>query len=726
MIGLEEMSVLPGRIRFKNLRLYSDKPLAFYINVYIHHLYGVKYSKVNHITSSILVIYDPQKTNHGLIRQNIDHAIEAAIRQRSEVLAQYKHFCETIEKRDRAKRNFLFYGLLYVLFKVKQSMYGKFSLSRNLRVLQLASAVTIIGGYPLVKGIYKRFAKHIPTDSEILLKLTAVSFTILRESTKGVFVLLLKQLNDYIKLSADVECQRMLNQTMHKTAGMVWMHGPHNQEILVPVENLSVGQVVGVHKGEMISVKGQVLEGPAVVNSLYYTGQPVATRIGEGSKVYEGMTVLSGKLKVKVDQLPESRNKCDIPMEQLRMHRRVEHYRKHIAPISIGAAVLSYLATGNIVNGLSVILLLCPSASGTALTSGIKSCMSLLKKHNIYLRNVNTFEKIIDTDHIVFDKTGTLTYGQMQIKEVIVLDQIYSENELLNICAACEADQYHPIAVTFKQEMNDYDIAKVQSSVLLPSKGVEAVYDGNSVLIGNQKLMSDHRIDVTKGLKQYEVFEKRLYTPVFISINNRLAGIIALQDILRDDAFEMVDKLKYRGLTNISLLTGDGKEKAQAIGQALHIRDIYSDCSYEDKGKVIEQKKKTGIVMMVGDGVNDVMAMKQADVSVSFADCCCDKVKLHSDCIIFEDDMERLADFIRLSQKSYRYVNQSIMYSKLHNITLGVLAFFGYFNPFAAKSFNTVNSLIVLLLNKRIEYLSAGKIVRGSAFGGSRKVFEDR
>lgn len=707
MVILQEISILPGRIRFRNHSLYYNKALANYITVYIDNLYGVKYSIVNHNTASILVVFDPLKINYHVIRKNIENAVLSTLQNKPDNIREYNEYYKTLEKRDKARRNLFIYGLIYLGLKVKNSIYGKFALSTNMGVLQAASAITIIGGYPLLKSFYKKFLKNIPTDSDILLSLTAVSFTLLRESSKGVLLLLLKALNDYIKYSADAQCQRLLTQSMNKTSEMAWLVSASGQEILVSIDALKINDMISAHEGEVIPVDGEVIGGSALINTLYYSGQPVISRMGKGSSVHSGISILSGNLEIKVEKLSERKNKTLLEIEDMQINQRVSKYRKYITPVSMGVGVASYLISGNIMNAMAVMLAFTPAGAGTALSTGMKSYISLLNKHKIFIRRPGTFEKVIHTNHIVFDKTGTLTNGRMNLEFMLSFDSQYSERELLKICATCQSEHYHPISITLNAENeSDIDIHKVNGSILIPSKGVQASYENHIIRIGSKEFMAENRIDMDDRLEMYNDLEKRLLTPILVSIDGRLTGIIALMDTLKEGSYELIKRIKQKRSFDISLLTGDNEYKARDIAQKLGINHVCWNCSYEDKAKIINKYKIAETVMMVGDGINDIDAMMEADVSVSFANSSCDLVKLNSDYIIFEDNVLRLTDMVTLSKKAYSKINESITISQFYNLFFGVLAFLGKIDVFAAKSVNTINSLMVMLLNKRIEYLS--------------------
>jgi cation-transporting P-type ATPase C len=709
VISLYELHVLPGRVRFKDNNIYRDRALAKYISVYIDNLYGVQYSRINTNTSTILVVYDEKKSDYRLIRSNIQKAIFSVLKNERRDLKNYNKYFKIIEKRDKAKLKLISFGFAYISFKIKENFHGKFSFSTNIRVLEVASVVTVIGGYPLLKAFYKKFTKHVPTDTDILLKVTALALIIMRENSKGVFVLFLKSLSEYIKLSAEVNCIRQLGQSTRKNAGMTWLMDHGNKEFLVPVETLNIGDTIHIHTGEMIPSTTIIEDGSCIINTLYYNGQPVVSELKKGSTAHEGMTLLSGNIKAKVLEIPKPSMKPEAVLENMIISKSITRYQNNAAPFSIGVAALNYILTGNMLNALSILLVLCPAASTTALNSGMSNYFSLLHKHKIYYKNPNSLEKVINVDSIVFDKTGTLTEGIMRIKEIKLYTDFYSKDELLNMCAASELDNYHPISITLKKEAKNYDISKVSNFTFIPSSGIEANFGNHNILIGNVNLIKAKNINTKIAERDYYNFEKNLYTPILVSVDGNLCAILVLEDIIRDGSKNLIKKLKTLSIENMYLLTGDEDAKANNTAKLLEINNVYSECTASDKETVINNIKRRKTVMMVGDGINDWQAMKAADISISFCNSACDKVKLHSDCILFDDNMESLVDFILLSKKSYKLMKQSIAVSELYNIFLGTMAFWGYLDAFTAKSLNTINSIIVLIMNERIKYQSARK-----------------
>ncbi|MFL0196848.1 HAD-IC family P-type ATPase [Clostridium sp. WILCCON 0269] len=725
---MKEINILPGRIRFKTNKIYRNKILAKHIDIYVENMYGVKYSSVNCNTGSILVVYDEAKTNMKLIKHGIEQVLASKINHNSTDLDSYNLYYDIKGKTSKVKTKLTWSILVYLLFKMKNSIFGKFFISSSIGALGAASAITIIGGYPLFKNVYKKFTKHIHSNSEFILKLAAVCLTVLRESTEGLLLIVLIDLSNYIKLSADLKYQRLLKHNMVTPPNTAWIITSTGDEMLTSIHSLQLNDIIYIHKGELVPVEGEILDGSSLISNLYRTGQPTVFPMSKGNTVYQGAAVLSGNLKVRITNIPQVLNKEDISFEQLNLNKRVIKFEDRIVPIAALLGITCYIFTRNILNALSIILVLCPESSELALTTGIKNYIHLLSKYNIYLRNPNTFEKIAGTSSVVFDKTGTLTYGNMEIIDVQSFDKSYTNEAILKICASCEASNYHPISVTFQNELqkshnidkmqvtkdssvetefhkNNYALKNVQNSILIPSKGIKAIYNNHTVLIGNDKFFIENNVALDNVLDKYLHYKKNLYTPILVSLDGKLTGIIIMRESIRHSSCELISKLKLEGITNLSLLTSDSYDRGKYVADVLDINNTYGDCNDEEKLRVIEKQKIYNTVMMVGDGLNDVSAMRAADVSVSFADSSCDQVKLNSDCIIFEDNISRLNDLITLSKNSYKIIDMNIKIANLYNITFGVLALMGQFSVFAAKSIDTINSILVLVLNERIKWI---------------------
>ncbi|MBV7275497.1 cation-translocating P-type ATPase [Clostridium sp. PL3] len=703
---MRELSILPGRVRFQCNKAYRNKELSKYIDSYTEGLYGVEYSRVNYNTGTILVLYDEAKTNLKLIKSSIEQTLSSEINYNDEAFSSHDSYYRTKEKKEIVKNNFIRSSLIYLFFKIKQFVFGKSFLSGSFAALEIASIVTIVGGYSLFRSIYNRSVRRIYPHPDVFLKLVGFILTISRESTEGLFLILLTDFTDYIKASADLKCECLLKKSLVRPPNTAWLITSNGSEILTSVKSLEIGDSILIHQGEVIPIDGEVIGGKAVVNSIYYTGQPFVSLIEESNKVYEGMIAISGELKVRVLNLANPLNKNDISIEKLHLREKIIRYQERALPIAIILSVLNYMFTGNILNALSIILVLCPASSELALGIGIKNYMHLLSKYNIYVKNPNTFEKVVNINSIVFDKTGTLTYKDMDIAYIESFDKNYTNKDLLKICTTCENGIYNKVPKAsqsvLRESWDNSAEENLESSVLIPSKGISTEYNEHKILIGDADYLRQNSIVLDNILDKYLYYQNNLFNPMLISVDNSVVGLIVMQEIIREGACDLIKNLKFNGIKDVSLATGDHYEKGIYVANKLDIENIHANCSNEEKLKIILRQRSKGPVMMVGDGINDLLSMRAADVSVSFANYSSDDIKFNSDYVIFDDDISRVNDLIMLSRDAYRKIDQNIMMANLYNTFFGVLAFFGSFNPFVAKSIDTINSIFALVMNERI------------------------
>lgn len=709
---LQVVSVVPGRIRFKHSKLKGKKTAAMALEGYLNSVPGIKKNRVNWHSTSIVIIYDPRRLDAHIIKDHIIGFLKAPTSYKRHFLKKYQCYGESMSNKNRALTFMLLYLAIFAFLQIKQPTYGKNPIGRSIWVLMVVAVIDIISGYPKLKNTVDKTSKKISIDVNSILVFLGVVLTIARESNEGVFALVLKSLNDYIKHGTDLESNKILSQSSHENSGFVWVEQKDKTSILLSLDRIELGDVVLVKQGDNVQISGDVAAGEAVINSLYHTGQPEISKVKPGSKVEEGSIVIKGNLKIRVLQKPITYEKDSlICPKDLHLQNEVMAFSNKITRLSLGAAVVSLFLTRNIFNPISLLLVLCPMGVQVALSTGLQQYAALLYKHSLAIKDVNILCRVKNVKYIIFDKTGTLTNKEMILEEVLSFDDEYSEEDILKICSACEAKHYHPIAKTFRKKINmSFSKNEVESSVLIPAKGVSALYGGSQVLIGNDLLMQEYEVDVAHGIQDYLEYEKRLSTPIFISKNGKLIGLVVLKDSVRDDAVQMIYKLgRHFNKSSFILVTGDEDNKAQQVAHSLGINRIYSRCSHLDKLEIVKKYQKSGKVMMVGDGVNDLLAMSRADVSVSFANSANDKIKLKSDCVILDDSLVRIAELFNLSQKANSLIKQSVSFSKFYNYSLGGLAFFHYFNPFTAKSINTFNSLIVLLLNQRISHIKTDR-----------------
>ncbi|WP_432665512.1 HAD-IC family P-type ATPase [Wukongibacter baidiensis] len=701
---MEVLSYVPGRVRFKEIKIYKNKKLSDVLRLYLNEWIGVKKIKVNPVLGTISLKYDANRVTVNDLKEKIEKTLSYDEEYLYFFAEHYKEYLIEEKNLQVAKRKMILFGSIYILYKIKQHFFGKYAIANSLPVLRIAALVTIIKGYPKIKRAYNRIGSYFPTNPDKLLLMIAISLSLIREGSKGTMLLFLKAFTDAMNSYSSLQIKRILLMNTSNPSNLIWFNH-ENKEYLMPLRSIEPGDIVTFYENENILVDGSVVEGNATINQLYYSGQPEIKRIRKRSRVYEGMVITSGSIKVRVINVPNRSFKPDVLLEKLKIKKRVKKYQeKSIYTASI-LSFISYLITGSTLAPLSVLLLMTPSASNVALNSGLANYLKLLLRNKIVLRNVNTVEKLIHANSIVFDKTGTLTKGRLKIANIELYDKKYTEDEILRICSLCEGNVCHPVARSLKVH-DFYSEPLASEPIYIPSKGIIANYQGHKVVIGNQKLMKDRKISL-KNTDNTVSIDQGFYLPVYVAIDRNICAKISLIEELEETAVKSVSLIKELGITDISIVSGDLKSNTGHIARSLNLEDYHGGLSPSAKERYVEDKKTFGSVLMVGDGINDTAALKSADVSISFVNNSCQQAVLKSDCILEEKNMLLIPRLMSLTEKSYYRIQRNIDFSQNFNYVMGSIAMFGYIGPFKAKGLNTANSILAMINSMRILNIKA-------------------
>ncbi|MEA4925509.1 MAG: hypothetical protein VB084_09385 [Syntrophomonadaceae bacterium] len=384
---------LPGRIRLYVPELWQKED-ALILRGYLKSLDGITECKANHRRSSVLIVYDPARIKPDQLQHQIDFSmsyLKTCPNPEKRALLSAVNDDSRLDAQAGAARKVVFFALLYLLYKWKQSKFGKFALSRSIPWLQASSLVTILGGYPLLKTYYKKYTRPLPGDSEDQLKQASVFFTLVRESAKGVFVLALKTLNDWLKFSADINNYRQWQQEDECRFYMV-----EEQDLckMLPAAQLQKGSVLTLAAGQLVPARGCVTDGEAAITLAR------ETRVCQyGHYVKAGSIIKEGRIKLELVENGKPGKKPVIDLDDV--HQPETPYQGGITRVALSGALLSYLMTGSSLNALAVLLLMSPSAGNAAVSSGLNNCVYRFSRKNIMVPDPNRLLEISECRQVV-------------------------------------------------------------------------------------------------------------------------------------------------------------------------------------------------------------------------------------------------------------------------------------------------------------------------------------
>ncbi len=678
---MKVISYIPGRIRFKCPYIQHNKHHSSLMEIYLKSKEYIETSRVNHINGSILINYNKNSTDKESILNDIQKLIESKITPEF-ISENYQDYLNLRKKYKSNKRKIFFFSSSLIVLKIKELIFGKFYLSSNLHVLTIAAVLTIINDYPLFKKIYNKFTQNFSINQDKLLIGLSLILTFFREGFYSILLLLLKSINEHLTLKTDLD---RYNQKLKNN----FFQLIKKNSSYVPLTSLNSGDKITLEGEQIIPVNGIILKGKGKISKLYRNGKREIKPVKKGMKIKEGMIILAGEIQIKVDQIPKKIiNNTD--NNQLKIQQKIDSYKHQQTNLAIGLAFFSYIITGSIYNVLSVLLVMNPGAARVTLETGISNFLKLLSEKNIYLKNEKSIEKIINTDEIVFDKTGTLTEDKYVIENIVTFGS-YTPAEILKISSSCESDIYHPVANTLKNNQNNLNNINKE---YLPCRGVKSEYNNKKVLIGNEKLMKEENINLSKIENSALKLNGKI--TVFVAIDQQLAAVIILKESIIKNGAKMIKNLKKNKIKT-SMISGDHPQNVKITADRLNISQYSSNLDYQEKINLIN--KKNGNIMMVGDGINDTGAFQAADVSLTFNQNAPKRVWLNADCIIDKNQIMLVPELVGLTKKSYQQIEKNISFTKYYNWIFGIFAVFGFINPFQAKAVNTINFVLAIILN---------------------------
>ena len=461
----------------------------------------------------------------------------------------------------------------------------------------------------------------------------------------------------------------------------------------VLIENLKVGDIVIVKPGEKIAVDGRIVEGATSVDESMLTGEslPVSKKVGDkvvggsinknGSIRFEATEIGKNTVLSQIIKLVEEAQGSKAPIS-----RMADIVSAYFVPIVIGIAIITgiawFLSGSGLVTALSffiaVLVIACPCALGLATPTSIMVGTGKGAENGILIKSGEALETAYKIKTVVFDKTGTITKGKPVLTNLIAYGK-YNENKLLKIAASVENDSEHPLAEAIVNEAKEknIEIKPYEKFRAMPGYGIRATFEGKEVQIGNRKLMENRKINVEISQKDYDILSNEGKTPMYISIDNELAGLVAVADVIKETSKEAIEKLKKMGIKTI-MLTGDNEKTAKFIAKQVGIDDVISEVlPYQKSQKVKELQEKDEFVAMVGDGINDSPALAQANVGIAIGNGT-DVAIESADIVLIRNDLRDVAGAIALSKATITNIKENLFWAFFYNV-LGI--------PFAAGIF---------------------------------------
>ncbi|WP_346939506.1 heavy metal translocating P-type ATPase [uncultured Clostridium sp.] len=756
---IEEAVVEAGYGVKKNVRTYDFKiegmtcsACANRIERVTKKLEGVENSTVNFATEKLTIKVDEDKISYGDIRAAVDKAGYKLIKEEDkDKEKQGKEKNEASRLLTRFIASLIFtVPLLIITMGHMAGMHlpaiiDPMANPLNFALIQLVLTLPVmIAGYKFYKVGLKNLVKLSPNMDSLISIGTLAAFIY------GIFaiykimqgdheyamhlyfesaavILTLITLGKYLEAVSKGKTSQAIKALMGlapKTATVI----RDNKEIVVPVEEVIVGDIVLVKPGEKLPVDGEVIEGNTSIDESMLTGESIPVEKSIGSSVIGASINKTGFIKYKatrvgrdtalaqIVKLVEDAQGSKAPIAKL-----ADVISAYFVPIVIGLAVIA--SVGWLIAGetpifsltifIAVLVIACPCALGLATPTAIMVGTGKGAENGVLIKSGEALETTYKLKTIVFDKTGTITEGKPKVTDIVTNGE--AEEEILVLAASAEKGSEHPLgeAIVKDAEEKGLSLKVIDKFNAIPGHGIEVEIDRKDILLGNKKLMVEKNINILSLDEISDRLASEGKTPMYIAIDGNLAGIIAVADTVKGSSKNAIESLHKMGI-KVAMITGDNKRTADAIAKQVGIDIVLSEVLPEDKANEVKKLQAGGNrVGMVGDGINDAPALAQADIGIAIGSGT-DVAIESADIVLMRSDLMDVISAIKLSKATIKNIKENLFWAFGYNIlgipvAMGVLHIFGgpLLNPMIAAGAMSLSSVSVLLNALRLRRFKA-------------------
>lgn len=575
----------------------------------------------------------------------------------------------------------------------------------------LSWVAIILCGLPIIKEAATCLYEEFDIKADVLVSLALIASVIIGEifaaGEISVIMTIGALLEDLTVQKAQSGIEILVKLTP-KQARII----RDNKEIMINADDIEIGDIVRVIAGETIPVDGVIIKGQGSIDKSIMNGESLPVDKYVGDDVLSGTinqystfdikatkTSQDSSLKRMIKLVKEADSK-KAPIVSL-----TDRWATWIVVIALVSSIGTYLVTHQILRSVTILVVFCPCALILATPTAIMAGIGNASKYGMLIKGGDVVERLSKIKNIAFDKTGTLTYGKLSVVEYKSFNPEYDDETFLKILASVEAYSEHPLgkAITSYYKENNEELLDIQNFIVNPGKGITANLGEKSILVGNLKLIKDVDINLNKDIINIsEEFTKKGCTVIYLSIDNKLIGYVALSDILREEAKEVISYIKSQKINPV-MLTGDNKNSAQNIASIVGIDDIHPSLLPEDKMNIIKNLEDSkSPTCMIGDGVNDALALKYSSVGISMGAIGSDIAIEASDIALASDDIKNIPYLLYLSKKTMKTIKLNVTFSLALNFLAIILAMTGILNPVVGALVHNLGSVFVILNSAKL------------------------
>lgn len=594
---------------------------------------------------------------------------------------------------------------------------GSLSDVSSIMINILYAASIVIGGYKPAKSAFYA-VKSRSLDMNVLMTAAVLGAAAIGQWLEGATVVWLFALGNVLQTRSIERTRNSIRNLIDLAPSNAWVKIGSDM-VRTPVEDISVGQIMIVKPGDKIPLDGEVFNGDSSVNQAPITGESIPVDKVVGDQVFAGTINEHGLLEIKVTKLVEDTTIAKIIhlVEEAQEQKAptqafVDKFARVYTPVVFVLALVVMLlpplfSFGDwgewFYKGLELLVVACPCALVISTPVAIVSAIGNAAKNGVLIKGGAFLEIAGKISAVAFDKTGTLTEGKPKVTEVISIGD--AEHDVLSVARTLEEYSTHPIAKAIVNHADELGITSLQGEQFrnMVGKGIQAVISGTEYFAGNLRLFQELRTPLGQAESLITSLQHEGNTLVIVGTKDKLIGLIAVADTVRESAVNALKSLKQAGINQYIMLTGDNEGTAKKVAAQTGVTRYFAELLPEDKVKAIRNLQQEGnIVAMVGDGINDTPALATADLGIALGGAGTDTAMETADIVLMADNLEKLPYTAKLSRKALRIIKQNIWFSIVIKLAALILIFPNVLTLWIAVLSDTGAALIVILNSMRL------------------------
>jgi len=712
-----------SRIRIQISEFQHNRKAFDDIGNKLHALYGIQKVRSNPTNACIILNFNQELIGQTLIVKELNVLINAWLKENQPNKRSIRPSRSESNPLLKPLLDFLGISLLGLGVLLRPLFSKKILIQTPTSALGL---LTMVSALPLLGKLIKDLRKR-RISSETILDISVYATIMAGETLAAIEILWITH--------AGVLLQTWVTEQSRRAISRIAKIGDKNvfvikddKEIEVPASQINVGDRVKFFTGDRLSVDGFIEDGFAEMDESSITGRSDPLGKSNGNHVFAGSLVYQGEILVRTEQVGDQTYLARIfhmvenaLEDKAEVEEIAEQLANQLMKIDLVVTISTFLLTRDFWRSFSVMIVMaCPCATILAASTAITSALYLAARNHVLIKGGRYLETLRKIDTICFDKTGTLTTSEPFMSYFCNMSDM-DDSTVIQLACSAEIHSNHPLAFGFKKlamERN-IDLLPHRSCQVIPGNGLRAMIQEKEILVGNQRLMERFDISINAATQELDLIRKQLLTPVFIGINQQLVGLFGFDNRDRENIRSVVHYFRQDGFQKIVMITGDSEATATAFCNRYGFDDCYHSVLPENKADIIKNIQSKGKkVLMVGDGINDSLALAAADIGIAMGAGGSEVAVEAADIALVDDDLRSLVFVRSLSHETLNIIYQNFWLavgSDIAGVALGAL---GYLSPLMAGSFHILHTLGILGNSSRILFFkgndSINQVIKNS------------